>query len=378
MKTLLAALLVLAPSVVQAEVLDRVAAVVNNDAVTLSEVQQRAAPMLARIDEEPEGPQRDADTQDALRRALDDLIGEKLMDAELKDMNVEVTDQEVDLAIQDVRKQNHITDDAAFATALKGQGFTPDTYKAFMRKQLAKVKLLNIKVKSKIKISDEDVKAEYARMAHAQGQDLEIHARHIIVLCPANAPTAEVERTHQKALQIMALAQKPGADFAALAKQYSEGSGASSGGDLGWFARGTLAAPFENAAFALKKGQVSQPVRTQYGWHVIQLLDTRHAAPRPFKDVEEQLRSKLYREKVEKQTTAYIDGLRHEASVEVKIASLRDPKALPEAAPTATAGTGEGTVVSGPGAVPASPKGPENSGRRSPGQPGLGGPGGMP
>ena len=378
MRTLLAALLVLAPCVGQAEVLDRVAAVVNNDAVTLSEVQQRAAPTLARIGEEPQGPQRDADTQEALRRALDDLIGEKLMDAELKDMNVEVTDQEVDLAIQDVRKQNHITDDAAFAAALEGQGFTPTTYREFMRKQLAKVKLLNIKVKSKVKISDEDVKAEYARMAHAQGQDVEIHARHIIVLCPANAPTAEVERTHQKALQIMALAQKPGADFAALAKQYSEGSGAASGGDLGWFARGTLAAPFENAAFALKKGQVSQPVRTQYGWHVIQLIDTRHAAPRPFKEVEEQLRNKLYREKVEKQTTAYIDGLRHEASVDVKIASLRDPKAQPDATPTATAGTGEGTIVSGPGAVPAAPKAPEQGGHRSPGQPGLGGPGGMP
>jgi len=365
------------PGLAHAEVLDRVAAVVDNDVVTLTEVEQRAAPAMEQLAHEPAGPQRDADRQEILRHALDDLIGEKLMDAELKGLNVEVTDQEVDLAISDVKKQNHLTDEAALDEALQQQGFTEDSYRAFMKKQLAKVKLLNIKVKSKIKVSDEDVKAEYARASHADAQDLEIHARHIIILCPQNAPPEKVEATHAKALEMAKLARQPGADFAALARKYSQGSGASSGGDLGWFRRGTLAASFENAAFALKKGQVSDPVRTSFGWHVIELEDTRHAAPRPFEEVKDQLREKLYREQVQKQTEAYIADLRRGASVEVKIAALRDPKAKTETADASSAS--QGTVISGPGVEPSAPKSSDDDSHHGMGGPGgLGNPGRMP
>jgi peptidyl-prolyl cis-trans isomerase SurA len=326
---------------------------------------------------EPAGAQRDQDRQDALRHALDDLIGEKLMDGELKDLNVDVTDQEVDLAIEDVKKQNNLTDQASLEDALRQQGFTMQSYRDFMKKQLAKVKLLNIKVKSKIKVSDEDVKAEYARMAHADSQDVEIHARHIIILCPQNAPQEKVEAAHQKAVEMAKLARQPGADFAALARKYSQGSGASSGGDLGWFRRGTLAASFENAAFALtRKGQVSDPVRTSFGWHVIELVDTRHAAPRPFDEVKDQLHEKLYREQVQKQTEAYIADLRRNAAVEVKIADLRDPNAKD---PTADASAASGgTVISGPGVEPHTPKADDDHSHGMGGPGGLGGPGRMP
>jgi peptidyl-prolyl cis-trans isomerase SurA len=309
-----------------AELLDRVAAVVNNEVITLAEVHQRAAPILEQINREP-AERREIDRKDVLRRALDDLIGEKLMDAELKGMNVDVSDQEVDLAIEDVKKNNNITDAAAFQQALEAQGFSTASYHEFMKKQLAKVKLLQIKVKSKVKVSDEDVRAAYAQLAKADSQDHEIHARHIIVLCKPDAPAAEVEATHQKALELMKEA-RGGADFAELAKKNSQGAGASSGGDLGWFRRGTLAAEFENVAFALKKGEVSEPVRTKFGWHVIKVEDTRQAAAKPFDEVKDQLRDKLYREAVEHQTTSYIAELRKGAAIDIKIAELK-----PETAP---------------------------------------------
>lgn len=374
MRRLLPALLLLAaPALVRAELVDRVAATVNADLVTYAEVEQRAAPLLEQLAREPAGPRRDEARLEALRRALDDLIGEKLMDAELKGLNVEVTDPEVELAIEDVQKQNNMTDKAAFEQALATQGFTPQGYRDFMKKQLSKVKLLNIKVKSKVKVSDEDVKAEYGRMAHAETADPEIKARHIIVLCPQNAPPEKVEATHQKALQLMEQARAPGADFAALARKHSEGAGAASGGDLGWFRRGTLAASFEAAAFALKKGQVSEPVRTAFGWHVIKLEDTRQAAARPFDEVKDALRDKLYREQVEKQTVAYIAELRRGAAVDVKMAELKhgDEKPQPTIDPKA-----KSAVISGPGAEPSSPRSDEGHGANPPG--GLGGRGGAP
>jgi peptidyl-prolyl cis-trans isomerase SurA len=373
MRRLIPALLVLlSPVLASAELVDRIAATVNTELVTLGEVEQRAAPLLEQVSREPAGSARDQARTDALRRALDDLIGEKLMDAELKGLNVEVTDAEVELAIEDVQKQNNMTDKAAFEQALAAQGFTGSAYRDFMKKQLSKVKLLNIKVKSKVKISDEDVKAEYGRMAHAESADPEIKARHIIILCPQSAPPDRVEATHKKALAVMEQARAPGADFEALARKLSEGAGAASGGDLGWFRRGTLATAFESVAFALKKGQVSEPVRTSFGWHVIKLEDTRQAAARPFDEVKEALREKLYREQVEKQTLAYIAELRRGAAVDVKIAELRhgDEKAQPTIDPKA-----KSAVISGPGAEPSRSM-PDNAGANPPG--GLGGRGGAP
>ena len=135
------------------------------------------------------------------------------------------------------KKQNNINDDTAFNQALSSQGFTPESYREFMKKQLAKVKLLNIKVKSKIKINDEDVKAEYAREAHLDSQDKEIHARHILLQVPATATPEQVEEVHQKALEIARKARQ-GGDFAALARVSSEGPSAKDGGDLGGSRRG--------------------------------------------------------------------------------------------------------------------------------------------
>ena len=107
----------------------------------------RAGPLLEQAQKET-GARREAAIRDAMKRALDDLIGERLMDLELRSLNVDVGDAEVDLAIEDVKKNNNITDPAVFEQALTSQGFTLATYRDFMKKQLAKVKLLGDAVRS--------------------------------------------------------------------------------------------------------------------------------------------------------------------------------------------------------------------------------------
>jgi peptidyl-prolyl cis-trans isomerase SurA len=309
----------------RAELLDRVAAVVNSDVITLAEVQQRAAPLLDAAAKEPIG-RREAAVQEAMRHSLDELIGEKLMDLELKSLSVDVTEGEVDLAVEDVKKNNNIPDQATFEQALAGQGFTLSSYKEFMRKQLAKVKLLQIKVKAKVKVSDEDVKAAYAQSSKLDSQDIEIHARHILVQVAATALEPEVETARAHAADLAKQARQPGADFVALAKATSQGPSAADGGDLGWFRRGTMVAEFENVAFRLKPGEVSDPVRTKFGFHVITVQETRKGQGKPFDEVKEQLRDRLYRESVERQTAAYISDLRRAAAIDVKIPELKMPE----------------------------------------------------
>ena len=131
--TMVAALL-LSGAVARAEMVDRVAAVVNRDVIALSEVEKRAAPELARLNQAVRDPQkRAAERTRITKAALDTLIGEKLMEEQIKELGLSVTDAEVDAAVADVKRQNNVTDDAQFERLLSGEVFTVATYKDFLR-----------------------------------------------------------------------------------------------------------------------------------------------------------------------------------------------------------------------------------------------------
>jgi len=311
------AVLLLVPSLAFAELVDRIAAVVNNDLIALSEVEARAAPELARA-KDVEPSRRVEARQQALTRALDVIIGEKLIEAQARELAFEATDGEIDAAVEDVKKQNNI-DGAQFEQLLGQEGYTMPTYRQFMKKHLTRMKLINLKVRGKVKIADEDLKAEYAKLSRDESLDFEVHARHLLVQLPQKPTPEQVEAGRLKAEALAAEAKKPGVDFIELAKAKSEGPSASDGGDLGFFKRGTMVAEFERAAFALPVGGVSEPVKTKFGWHVIKAEERRSTAPRPFDEVKDQLREKLLRGQLERYTEQYVTELRAGAAVVVKL-----------------------------------------------------------
>ena len=135
---------------------------------------------------------------------------------------------------------------------LAQQGLTQETYKSQMKIQMLEEQLLG-----SLEVKDEEIKAYYDQSGK------ELHARHILV---------DDEKTANEVIKKL----NDGGDFAALAKEYSTEPGAeTSGGDLGWFGIGKMVQPFFDAAFAMKKDEISAPVKTDFGYHVIQLLDTR-------------------------------------------------------------------------------------------------------
>ena len=146
-----------------AELVDRVAAVVNDQIIPLSEVQQRAAPQLAQVGQIADPSEREASRQKALKGALDQLVDEALIEQQVKDENIVVSDADIDAGIADVKKQNHFTDDQ-LDQALRMEGFTHQGYRDFMRKQIARLRLIRERVASKIKLSDADLRAEYEKM----------------------------------------------------------------------------------------------------------------------------------------------------------------------------------------------------------------------
>ena len=211
MNRLLISALALTAFVSRAELVDRVAAVVNNDIITLSEVEARIAPDAQRLRAETDLAKRAALRTELVKKGVDLLIGEKLMESQVKELNIEVADSEIEMGMDDVKKQNNITTEQ-FEGLLAQEGYTLATYKTFMRKHLARLKLVNLKVRSKVKISDEDLKAEYARWAHDESNEFEVHGRHIVVPLSATATAEQIEKARLKAQALMEEAKKPGTD----------------------------------------------------------------------------------------------------------------------------------------------------------------------
>jgi peptidyl-prolyl cis-trans isomerase SurA len=308
----------LASTAARAELVDKVAAVVNDDVIALSEVEKRAAPEIAAANQNRDPQQRAELRKRALQGALDQLIAEKLLEKEMDDLGITVTDQEVDLGIEDVRKQNNLEPEQ-FEQALRGEGYSMKDYREFMRKHLRRLKLVNLKVRNKVKISDKDLRAAYDQWVRMEQSDPEIHARHILVKVEPNAPPAEVAKALEKAKALAAEARKPGVDFAELAKKKSDGPSAPDGGDLGTFRRGVMVPEFDKVAFSLPEGGISEPVRTRFGWHVIKVEERRAVPVKSFEEMKDQLQEKLSREQLEKYTDQYVKELRQQATVEVRI-----------------------------------------------------------
>ena len=314
----LTGLVLLGTPLARAELVDRVAAVVNNEVISLSEVEKRAAPDLARVDQETTGPERAQKRAATLRRILDTMIDEKLVDNELKELKVSIGDKEVDAAIDEVKKSYNLNDEQ-LQQAVTKEGYTLADYREQMRKQIGRYKLISEKVRKNIKVSDADVQSEYDRMTRSEGEDYEVHIRHILIAVPRNASQPQVEQARRKAAALAVEAREPGVNFAELAKKRSEGSSSSDGGDLGFFKRGTMVPEFERVAFNLKTGEVSDPVRTQFGWHVLKLEEIRKLGMKPLADLRPEIEERLRRQQAERLTSQYMETLRNGAVVEKKI-----------------------------------------------------------
>lgn len=311
--------LVCAPALAAPRVVDRVAALVNEEMIPLSEIYERAVPHIIQLEQEGKAtPER---RKALLKAALEESIAERLLAAEQKTLGIEVTDAEVDSAIEDVRRQNRM-DAETFEKALQSQGMDMATYREKLRQDLAAMRLITFKVRSKIKVSDEDILAEYARMEREAQTDFEVRARHIVIQVDKNA-SEEVEKEALARAQELSRRARQGEDFEALARAHSESASKEMGGDLGFFKRGDMVAAFERVAFGQEPGEVSEPVRTPFGWHVIQTVERRARSLPSLETLRSKIEDKLARAQMQRQTERYVAELRSKAEVVIKVDDLR-------------------------------------------------------
>jgi len=302
-------------------VLDRVAAVVNGDVITLAELEERAGPDLRRADAEPAGPARERARARVLQQAFDAVVAEKLFGAQVSALGVEVSEAEVDQVVEDVKKRNHL-DDARLDEALAGQGMDRAAYRKAVKRDLESMRIVQLKIRSKVKVSDEDVQNYWQTHPQEFRAEEEVQVRHIFLALKEDAGPAEVARVRERAEKIVARLRH-GEEFGLLARQVSEGPSASDGGDLGWLRRGTVQADVEKVAFGLQSGQISDPVQTRSGFQILQVEARRGGGAKPLGEVKEEIRDKLTNEQGDRYRTQFIAELKKDAVIDVKMPELK-------------------------------------------------------
>lgn len=259
----------------------------------------------------------------AAKQTLNQMVQQALIDQYGKDAHVDVTVSDVDKKEADIKSKYP---PGQFEQILIQQGLTETDVQNILRQQI----ILERAVASQVHISDADIKT-YFDQHHAQFDTAErVRARHILVANPQTAALVESKL-------------KSGGNFADLAKQYStDPSSKDKGGELGFFGRGTMVPAFQNAAFSMSVGQISPPVHSPFGYHVIQVEEIQPAKAATLAGAHDQIVQTLTQQQQAQQIPVFLQQLRAKANIVVYDNRYKDlfPPPLPpppSAAPAAPA-----------------------------------------
>ena len=304
------------PASVPAETIDGIAAIVNEEIITIYELNREYA-LISKEIEKREGPLSAEAVKKLRNEVLNSLIDRKLARERIRELNIVISEEEIRQSIEDIKKQNNLSQEA-LVSALLAQGTTFDQYKAQMKEQLERLRLMSQEVKSKIQVSDREMREYYDGNKALFSELPSYRARHIFLKVPKDASNAAIKKIMEKALTVIAEA-KSGADFAGLAKKYSDEPGAATdGGDLGTFKKGDMLPEIESAVITMNPGEVSDIVTTPSGFHIIKLEEKSAALAKPFETVKGTIEETLYRKKSEERFKQWAEELRKGAVVEIK------------------------------------------------------------
>ncbi|MFH1672716.1 MAG: peptidylprolyl isomerase [Pseudomonadota bacterium] len=244
---------------------------------------------------------------------LENLIGRELLYQASQENGIKVDETAINEQLIELKKR--FPSEVEFKEALGEMNLSESVIKSQFERNLAIKEFIEKQFVQKITIPDKESKAYYESNPDLFKQPEQVQAGHILIKIDPQADESQKAEAHKKIEQIQKRLQK-GEDFAALAKEFSQCPSNAKGGDLGYFGRGQMVPPFEQAAFSLKPGTVSDIVETQFGYHLIKVTDKKTATIIPYKDVKEKLEQHLKQERIQKEVTLYVEKLKEKAKVE--------------------------------------------------------------
>jgi len=298
-------------------VVDRIIAFVNDEIITLHDLNEAFEPYQKKIDDSYKGTDKDRVVAETKLSLLNRMIDNLLIEQEAKKSAIAVQDDEVMSSIRDMLARKKMTMEA-LQQSLSREGATFEAYKKDMRDSMVRMRLLRREVRSKITVSDEEIGEYYSlHRDDYEGKDA-VRLKHILLLFPKNMDSNAKAKLQADAMDILKRL-KAGDSFDQLAARFSQGPAASSGGDVGFVEKGAMLPEVEKAAFSLDKDSISNLIESPVGFHIIKVIDRRGAGVKPIETVREEIKSKLEDEKLDKKFDSWVSELREKSLVEIKL-----------------------------------------------------------
>ena len=300
-----------------AAVVDRIVAVVNNDIITLSELNKTLESFMKRI-ENPQNVQENEEFVNKARTvALNSMINNMLINQAAIKLGIVVNEKDVDQALTNMLDEKKISMDQ-FRKMLSERDIAMDDYKEEIRMQIVKMRVIGKEIRSKIGVSEEEIGEYYAKhRSEYEGRE-SVRILQILIIVPEDA-TDETRETLRKNAEEILERLKGGESFAQLAMQYSQGPAAQAGGDLGFIEKGIMFPEVDTEAFRLKVDEISGVIASPVGFHIIKIADKRGAGMKPLEAVRDEIKESIANEKAQKKFEEWIGEQREKSLIEIRL-----------------------------------------------------------
>ena len=298
------------------EVLDRIVAVVNEDIILLSELEERMGPYTQRIRQQGFDLDKERQMLFTVRdEMLNRLVDEKLTDQEIKRYDIQVDEAEIDNTIERIKRTNTFTDED-LRRFLEQDNMTMEQYRETIKEQVLRTRLVNYQVKSKIVITEEEIRDYYDNHPEIYGGTLNYHLRNILMRVPDFANDADKQAVSQQMKQIQSRFEA-GESFADLAHTYGQGPAAADGGDIGECAKEALSPKIQAALDGLAPGQSTAVLDTDQGYQLFYVEAVNRTEGKPLDSVREEIHQKLFAEVVDKKFLSWLEDLRSQSHIKI-------------------------------------------------------------
>ena len=300
----------------EAEVIDRIVAVVNSDIITLYDLNRALKPFAENIKALGYPPEKERETLFQVRKdLLNQLIDSMLADQKVEQDQISVDEREIDLAIERLKEARSMTDEQ-LREGLALQGLTIDEYREEMKEQILRSKLVNREVKSKIVVTREDIKSYYESHREKYRGEKKYYLWNVYIKLSADIDISE-KVTAQNKMKAIEEKLKQGQSFESVVKELRDSSSDVQGTDLGLFLLAELSKPLRKAVEKMQAGEYSPVLDTDFGYQILYVQKIQETAEKTLEEVEFEIQRKLYEEFVDNKYQEWLDDLRARSHIRI-------------------------------------------------------------
>jgi peptidyl-prolyl cis-trans isomerase SurA len=300
-----------------AAVTDRIAAVVNDEIITLYEFNEAFLPIQKKIDSTYKGRDKEKIVADTKGAFLNRMVENSLIEQEAKKSGIVIKDEEVADTIKNILANRKISKEE-LAKILEKDGITFEAYSKELKTQLGRMRLVRREINAKVSVGDEEIGEYYRKHRDFFEGKESVRIKQILLQFPAKTD-AQIKARLKADAEMLLKQLKSGESFDLLAVKYSNGPAAGSGGDIGFIERGLTLPAVENVAFSLGLEEISDVIESPIGFHIIKVIDKKGAGVKSIESVRDEIKEKILEEKAEKRYEEWIQELKKRSHIEIRI-----------------------------------------------------------